>query len=114
MDQENRNSRLLHAIRNGDYFLALGLFAVVIVLILPVPKVLLDLLLTLSMGFAILVLLVIVYVREPIQLSVFPTVLLIATLYRLALNVASTRLILLDADAGKVIASFGQFVVGGN
>ncbi len=114
MDQENRNSRLLYAIRNGDYALALGLFAVVIVLILPVPKVLLDLLLTLSMGFAILVLLVIVYVREPIQLSVFPTVLLIATLYRLALNVASTRLILLDADAGKVIASFGQFVVGGN
>ena len=58
--------------------------------------------------------LVIVYVREPVQLSVFPTVLLIATLYRLALNVASTRLILLEADAGKVIASFGNFVVGGN
>lgn len=114
MNGEPKESRLLGAIRNGDYLLALGLFAVIIVLILPVPKMLLDMLLTLSIGFAILVLLVIVYVREPVQLSVFPTVLLIATLYRLALNVASTRLILLDADAGKVIESFGQFVVGGS
>lgn len=107
-------TRVMRAIRNGDYLLAAGLFAVIIVLILPVPKVLMDVLLTFSIGFAILVLLVIVYVREPVQLSVFPTVLLIATLYRLALNVASTRLILLEADAGKVIASFGNFVVGGN
>ncbi|MEX0322939.1 MAG: flagellar biosynthesis protein FlhA [Puniceicoccaceae bacterium] len=106
--------RVLQAIRNGDYFLAAGLFAVIIVLILPVPKMLMDVLLTASIGLAILVLLVIVYVREPVQFSVFPTVLLIATLYRLALNVASTRLILLEADAGKVIASFGNFVVGGN
>lgn len=102
------------AIRNGDYVLALTLFAVVIVLILPVPKFLLDLLLTISISLSVLVLLVIVYVREPIQFSVFPSVLLIATLYRLALNVASTRLILLEGDAGKVIASFGDFVVGGN
>lgn len=107
-------SRLGQAIRNGDYVLALILFAVVIVLILPVPKLLLDFLLTVSIAFSVLVLLIIVYVREPVKLSVFPSVLLITTLYRLALNVASTRLILLEGDAGKVIASFGDFVVGGN
>lgn len=101
-------------IRNGDYLLAAAMFAVVIVLILPVPKAILDSLLVISVGASILILLVIIYVREPIQLTVFPSVLLIMTLYRLALNVASTRLILLDADAGRVIESFGQFVVGGN
>jgi flagellar biosynthesis protein FlhA len=106
--------RFLGLIRNGDYLLAAAMFAVVIVLILPVPKVILDSLLVISIGSSILILLVIIYVREPIQLSVFPSVLLIMTLYRLALNVASTRLILLDADAGRVIESFGQFVVGGN
>ena len=114
MSEIEQSKSPLNFLRNGDYALAIALFAVVIVLILPVPKVLLDLLLTISIAFSILVMLVIVYVREPVQLSVFPTVLLIATLYRLALNVASTRLILLEADAGKVIASFGNFVVGGN
>lgn len=104
----------MSAIQNGDYFLAAALFGVVVVLILPIPKFLLDSLLAISIGLSVLVLLVIIYVREPMQLSVFPSVLLIATLYRLALNIASTRLILLDADAGKVIESFGQFVVGGN
>ncbi len=104
----------MRAIQNGDYLLAAALFAVVIVLILPVPKGFLDALLSLSIGFSVLIMLVIIYVREPVQLSVFPTVLLITTLYRLALNVASTRLILLDGDAGKIIESFGQFVVGGN
>lgn len=109
-----RKSRFLGLIKNGDYLLAAAMFAVVIVLILPVPKMILDALLVLSVGSSILILLVIIYVREPIQLSVFPSVLLIMTLYRLALNVASTRLILLDGDAGRVIESFGQFVVGGN
>lgn len=114
MSELEQSKSPLSFLKNGDYALAIALFAVVIVLILPVPKVLLDLLLTISIAFSILVMLVIVYVREPVQLSVFPAVLLIATLYRLALNVASTRLILLEADAGKVIASFGNFVVGGN
>ncbi|MCH8473750.1 MAG: flagellar biosynthesis protein FlhA [Opitutales bacterium] len=104
----------LGLVKNGDYILAAAMFAVVIVLILPVPKAILDSLLVISVGTSILILLVIIYVREPIQLTVFPSILLIMTLYRLALNVASTRLILLDADAGRVIESFGQFVVGGN
>ncbi len=107
-------SRVLRLIKNGDYLLAAAMFAVVIVLVLPVPKPILDTLLVMSIGSAILILLVTIYVREPVQLSVFPSVLLIMTLYRLALNVASTRLILLDGDAGEVIASFGEFVVGGN
>lgn len=108
------NHWLLGLIKNGDYLLAAAMFAVVIVLILPVPKPILDALLVISIGASILILLVIIYVREPIQLTVFPSVLLIMTLYRLALNVATTRLILLDGDAGQVIQSFGQFVVGGN
>ena len=83
MSENNLTKSPVSFLRNGDYALAIALFAVVIVLILPVPKVLLDLLLTISIAFSILVMLVIVYVREPIQLSVFPTVLLIATLYRL-------------------------------
>ena len=107
---DNSSSRFMRAIQNGDYLLAAALFAVVIVLILPVPKSILDSLLSLSIGFSVLILLVIIYVREPVQLSVFPSVLLITTLYRLALNIASTRLILLDGDAGKIIESFGQFV----
>ncbi|MCB1121316.1 MAG: FHIPEP family type III secretion protein, partial [Verrucomicrobiae bacterium] len=111
---QDSTSRFMRAIKNGDYLLAAALFAVVIVLILPVPKAILDSLLSLSIGFSVMILLVIIYVREPVQLSVFPSVLLITTLYRLALNVASTRLILLDGDAGKIIESFGQFVVGGN
>lgn len=114
MTTTEQSGRFQAAIRNGDFLLAVCLFAVVVILILPIPKMLLDTFLALSIGISVLTLLVIIYVREPMQLSVFPSVLLIATLYRLALNIASTRLILLDADAGKVIESFGQFVVGGN
>lgn len=114
VDTGHKESRVAGLVKNGDYLLAFAMFAVVIVLVLPVPKPILDTLLVLSISSAILILLIAVYVREPLQLSVFPSVLLIMTLYRLALNVASTRLILLDGDAGEVIASFGQFVVGGN
>ena len=114
VESGNNESRFLGLIKNGDYLLAAALFGVIIVLVLPLPKPVLDTLLVISIGSAILILLVAVYVREPVQLSVFPSVLLIVTLYRLALNVASTRLILLDGDAGEVIASFGEFVVGGN
>tara|TARA_B110000208_G_scaffold13429_1_gene16411 strand:- start:21812 stop:24025 length:2214 start_codon:yes stop_codon:yes gene_type:complete len=114
VESGNNESRFLGLIKNGDYLLAAALFGVIIVLVLPLPKPVLDTLLVISIGSAILILLVAIYVREPVQLSVFPSVLLIVTLYRLALNVASTRLILLDGDAGEVIASFGEFVVGGN
>lgn len=110
----NRNSTIVRLIQNGDFVLAGALFMIVVIMILPVPKFALDGLLSLNLAFTVLVLLVIVYVRDPISFTVFPSILLIATLFRLSLNIASTRLILLEGDAGKVVASFGEFVVGGN
>ncbi len=84
------------------------------VLIIPIPPVLLDLLLTINISLSIVVLLAIIYIQRPVDFSVFPSLLLILTLFRLSLNVASTRLILRDADAGMVIAAFGGFVTGNN
>ena len=83
-------------------------------LVIPIHKDLLSILLVFSIAISLLILLTVVYVKEPPEFSVFPTILLAVTLYRLGLNVASTRLILLDGDAGSVIQSFGTFVVGGN
>ena len=94
-----------------DLFLVfLGNFSFVV----PIHKDFLSILLVLSIAISLLILLTVIYVKEPPEFSVFPTILLAVTLYRLGLNVASTRLILLDADAGSVIKSFGTFVVGGN
>ena len=92
---------------------------VVLVMVVPLPPMLLDLLLSIDIGLAVVLMLTVVYVREPIEFSVFPSLLLLLTLLRLSLNVASTRLVLLHGHegtdaAGHVIASFGQFVVGGN
>ncbi len=92
---------------------------VVLVMVVPLPPMLLDLLLSIDIGLAVVLMLTAVYVREPIEFSVFPSLLLLLTLLRLSLNVASTRLVLLHGHegvdaAGNVIASFGQFVVGGN
>src|SRR6188474_2465796 len=97
----------------------IAVMAVVLLMIVPLPPFLLDLLLTLDIGLAVVLLLTAVYVRQPVEFSVFPSLLLLLTLIRLSLNVASTRLVLLHgADgidaAGHVIMSFGQFVVGGN
>ncbi len=83
-------------------------------MMLPVPPQLLDILLTFNITFALIILLVSIYIKEPLEFSVFPSLLLIVTLSRLALNVASTRLILSSGYAGEVIDSFGNFVVSGN
>ena len=83
-------------------------------MVIPVHKDLLSILLVFSIAISILILLTVIYLEDPSEFSVFPTLLLAVTLYRLGLNVASTRLILLDGDAGSVIKSFGTFVVGGN
>jgi flagellar biosynthesis protein FlhA len=99
---------------DGDTVLAAGLVAILAVLVIPLPKIVIDLLITANLSFALLVLLVTIKAREPLEFSTFPSLLLFATLARLALNVASARLILLDGDAGNVIHAFGQFVVGGN
>ena len=98
---------------------AMGVIAILFVMIIPLPTVLLDILLSLSLTFSIIILLMSMYVLKPLQFSVFPSVLLIVTLLRLSLNVASTRLILLHGNegteaAGQVIKAFGTFVVGGN
>jgi flagellar biosynthesis protein FlhA len=100
--------------RQGDLWMVLGVFATILVLILPVHPLILDLFLALSIGLSLLILLTILYVEEPAQFSSFPTLLLCVTLFRLALNVASTRLILLDGYAGHLIEAFGNFVVRGN
>ena len=92
---------------------------VILVMVVPLPPMVLDLLLSVDIGLAVVLMLTAVYVREPIEFSVFPSLLLLLTLLRLSLNVASTRLVLLHGHegvdaAGSVIAAFGRFVVGGN
>ena len=98
----------------GDAVLAGAILLILAVMIVPIPTFLLDLLLVLDIGLALVVLLMTVYTQQPLRFNVFPTLLLLSTLYRLALNVASTRTILLQAYGGKVIEAFGNFVVGGN
>lgn len=101
-------------LKRGDTALVAALFGTVLLLVLPLPPMMLDVLLAASVGASLLILLIIVYVKEPSEFSGFPTVLLGVTLFRLGLNVASTRLILLDGYAGSVIESFGSFVVRNN
>jgi flagellar biosynthesis protein FlhA len=97
-----------------DLWLVLGVFGTVLLLILPVPPLLLDLLLAVSIASSLLILLVILYTDDPSEFTGFPSLLLFVTLFRLALNVATTRLILISGDAGHIIEAFGNFVVGGN
>src|ERR1044071_65183 len=110
----NSPSNFSRLFRQGDLWLVFGLFGTILLLILPVPPFLLDALLATSIAMSLLVVLVILYLREPSDFSGFPTLLLFITLFRLALNVASTRLILLDGYAGHIIEAFGNFVVRGN
>jgi flagellar biosynthesis protein FlhA len=108
------SDRMRLLLKYGDLWLVVGLFGTILLLILPVAPFILDLLLTVSIGLSLLTLLVILYLRTPAEFTGFPTLLLFITLYRLALNVASTRLILLDGYAGHIIEAFGNFVVRGN
>ncbi len=98
----------------ADAALAALVVLIVGMMIVPLPTPLLDVLLASNISIAVLLLLVALYIRSGLNLAAFPTILLVTTLYRLALNVSSTRLILLQADAGRVIQSFGDFVVRGN
>src|SRR6188768_2436080 len=105
--------------KRGDLALAVGVLTILVVLILPLPPILLDLALAISIIFSVLILMTALFIHTPLEFSAFPTVLLIATMLRLALNLASTRLILsrghegTDA-AGHVIEAFGNFVMSGN
>jgi flagellar biosynthesis protein FlhA len=107
-------SKLGQLLRQGDIWLVVGLLGTVMLLILPVPPFLLDTLLAVSIALSLLTLLVILYLREPSDFTGFPALLLFITLFRLSLNVATTRLILLDGYAGHIIEAFGNFVVRGN
>jgi flagellar biosynthesis protein FlhA len=105
--------------RRSDLLLAVAVMTILVVLIFPLPAVLLDLLLAISIILSVLILMTALFIEDPLEFTVFPTVLLIATMLRLALNLASTRLILGHghegtAAAGHVIEAFGEFVMGGN
>lgn len=103
----------------GDYPLMLGVMGILALMIMPLPPMLLDLLLAVNVTAGVMILMTSIYVLKPLDFSVFPALLLVTTLFRLGLNVASTRLILLGAaegkaEAGNIIETFGEFVVGGN
>src|SRR6201986_1648816 len=97
----------------------IGVLAVLAMIVLPLPPMALDILFTFNIALSIVIMMAVFYVSGPVEFGVFPTVLLVATLLRLALNVASTRVVLLNGHsgpgaAGHVIQSFGEFVIGGN
>ena len=106
-------------LRRSDIGLAVGMMTILVILILPLPPILLDFSLAVSITFSVLILMTSLFIQAPLEFSAFPTVLLIATMLRLALNLASTRLILAHGHegtgaAGHVIQAFGNFVMGGN
>src|SRR5258705_11249788 len=106
-------------LRRGDLALAFGILTILVVLILPLPAIVLDLFLAISITLSILILMTALFIQAPLEFSSFPTILLISTMLRLSLNLASTRLILArghegTAAAGHVIEAFGNFVMGGN
>lgn len=115
LKQQDWKSLLLRS----DVMVAVGLVAILMVMILPLPSFMLDIFLSMNITIALLILIICLYTMKPLEFALFPSVLLATTLFRLSLNVASTRLILLRGNegpsaAGSVIQSFGQFVVGGN
>ena len=99
---------------NKDLALVIGMILILIVLFSPIPPILLDLAIILNFGLALTILLLTFYVKKPVDFSTFPSLLLIATLFRLSMNVAATRLILTGGEAGQVIGSIGTFAVSGN
>src|SRR6202453_890911 len=107
-------SNLTRLLKNGDVFLIAGLFGTILLMIRPIHPFLLDCFLAISIALSLLILLSILYVKNPAEFTGFPTLLLFITLFRLSLNIASTRLILLDGYAGHIIETFGNFVVRGN
>ena len=100
--------------QRSELILSASLLGVLVVLLIPLPPLLLDLFLATNLSITLLVMLVTLGAKQPLDFSVFPSLLLLMTLLRLSLNVATTRLILLDGDAGKIVSTFGHFVVGGN
>ncbi len=105
--------------KQGDVMLAAGVVVILMVMLVPMPTIVLDLMLTFSISISLVVLITSMFLESPMEFTIFPSLLLVTTLMRLALNVAATRLVLMHGDegtgaAGSVIKSFGEFVVGGN
>ncbi|WP_434511468.1 flagellar biosynthesis protein FlhA [Desulfitobacterium sp. AusDCA] len=111
MATNNISKRLL---ANTDVLAAIGVVAIVIMMVVPLPSFLLDILLTLNITGSVLILMLAVFTTDPLDFSVLPSLLLTMTLFRLSLNISTTKLVLLNGFAGNVIQQFGQFVVGGN
>lgn len=103
------NNRALYSIA-----VPLAVMGVILLMIIPVPQFLLDFLIAANIAGSVLLLFITIYIIKPLELSAYPSILLVMTLFRLSLNVATTRSILLNAEAGRIIAAFGNFVVGGN
>ncbi|MFD9901107.1 type III secretion system export apparatus subunit SctV [Mesorhizobium sp. NPDC059025] len=112
------SQRLLHllgkASQRGDLVIAVLILVAVVMMLIPLPTFLVDTLITANIALSVLILLVAFYVSHPLEFSSMPSVILIATLFRLAITITTTRLILLQADAGEIITAFGNFVVGGS
>lgn len=120
MSESNQRGIFGQYAKNADVLMAAGLIGILVLMIVPLPPILIDIFLTGSIALSLVLLLTATYSKRPLDFSVFPSILLTVTLFRLALNVASTRLILLHGPekgvdaAGEIIKSFGAFVVGGN
>lgn len=119
IDQFDIGEKISAIFRRGDIILALGVVAILVVLILPMPKWMLDISLAFSITFSVLILMTAIFVSKPLEFNAFPAILLLATMVRLSLNLASTRLILAHGHegtdaAGEVIQAFGGFVMGDN
>src|SRR3712207_8654801 len=108
------NELLKKAGRHADLMAAGAVVLVVVMMIIPLPAFLLDLAITLNISAALMIVIATLYVPRALDFAAFPSLLLLTTLFRLAINVSVTRLILLHGDAGHVVSAFGNFVVGGN
>ena len=100
--------------KSSDLILAGVIIAIIMMLIFPLPPEVIDILISINLTVSIILIFVAIYIQKAVQLSIFPSLLLITTLYRLGVNISSTRQILLHANAGKIISAFGDVVVGGN
>ncbi|RBP46749.1 flagellar biosynthesis protein FlhA [Garciella nitratireducens] len=111
---ENQNNLLGKVRKNTDIIVAFGVMGIITLIILPISTVLLDILLTFNITLSVIILLLSMFTTDILQFSIFPTLLLITTLFRLGLNISSTRLILSQGNAGQVVEAFGNFVTGDN
>lgn len=114
MVETEKKRRGINLRDNLDVVVSFGVICIVLMIIIPLPTALLDVFIAFNITLSIIIILITMFTTNVLQLSVFPTLLLVTTLFRLGLNISSTRLILTQADAGKIISAFGEFVVGGN